>query len=355
MNRALALAALASLVLTEGPLATDYSAKRDLRVETSTDLDLKTTDMEMLVDGNPVDSPWGGGGMEVHRREVHTDRVLERADGKPKRVLRRFGDVSSKGTMTFGDQDRSFESECPLGNSAIEIAVGDNGDVKVTEAEGSSLPDEALEGHEPGLALDAFLPQDEVEEGKSWDLEPDQVKRALGLNVEAALYPPPARDDDDSGGGGGPGGRGRGRGPSGGSELGLLKTAEWEGKATLTSAKEDVDGRNCAVIEIKLEASGDLPEPQFGGGRDRGDHMPEGRLALERSGAALDNDYDVVLEGKLLYDHDEKLPVSLELEGSLTTHRHFEHDMRDRHMEMTSTREGELTYKVEVSAAKQEE
>ena len=134
-----------------------------------------------------------------------------------------------------------------------------------------------------------------------------------------------------------------------------MKTAEWEGKATLTSAKEDVDGRNCAVIEIKLEASGDLPEPQFGGGRDRGDHMPEGRLALERSGAALDNDYDVVLEGKLLYDHDEKLPVSLELEGSLTTHRHFEHDMRDRHMEMTSTREGELTYKVEVSAAKQEE
>src|SRR5258706_3378802 len=92
----------------------------------------------------------------------------------------------------------------------------------------------------------------------------------------------------------------------------LMQMAEWKGKAKLVSTDKDVDGKTCAVIELKLGAAGDLAEPEVGGGR-RGDRSFE--LAFGAIPAAR-NSYEISLEGKLVFAIKEKRPVSLELEGT---------------------------------------
>ena len=340
MSRFLALAAVALFGLSDEKLSTQYAAERAFRVEATTTLKMETTASRFERDGEPVDRGGrGGGGVEMTRHVVLVDRVLAADEGRPTKVRRAFEEVEATTSVNFGGESRELESDCPLSGTVIELTA-DGDDVEVEAVEGSP-PGEALEGHRPRLALDALLPEREIAVGRSWTLENEAIRRALGLDVSKALFPPPAPTEDE---GGGRGGRGGGRGMRSGGDGRLLEQAEGEGKATLVALDDEHEGQACARIEIEIRAAGDLPEPQsggFGGGRG-GAFQPEG-------GAPRENTYEIRLEGKLLFATAERIPVLLELEGQARHETKTERTVRDSTIYMETTREGALEHRVTVS------
>lgn len=350
--------ASAAVALAAGQaLSTDYAQPRTLRIETTTNFSMETTAFSMERDGEPVDnSRFGGGGSSTEERHVvQIDEVLESKEGAPTHVRRTFEALSAKGTSTRGENEAEFETECPLAEVTLDLVVDEGGDVVITVAEGTEPDDEALlEGHELALDLDALLPDGEVEVGDEWELDSDKVRRALGTHVQAALFPRPQRQEGEGGSGEGErGGRGRGGfGSRSGSAARLLGLGEWKGKATLASLSADHEGAACAEIAFELECEGEMPEPEFGGGRGGRGGFYELALAagFAPSGARFENEFSIDLEGRLLFALEEKRPALLEFEGSLETDSTMEREGRDGgSMRISTSQAGKFTHVVTIA------
>jgi len=320
-------------------LATEYKTERALRTEIDVSLKMETTEMRIERDGEPVDAPGGGMSTETVHKEVHVDTVVEVKEGRPTKVHRNFETLSGKVSRSFGEGSSEREIECPLDGVTLEIKRGADGKVEVVATEGKGVDDKVLEGHVPENFLDGLLPEGDVEVDASWDLEPEAIQRALRADVSQALYPRPEREE---GGGGGERPRRGMRG--GGADVNLFQHAEWKGKAKLVSTDTQVDGKECAVVELKLEASGDLPEPEFGGWRgDRSLEPAFGALPAAR------NTYDISLEGKLQFAIKDKCPLSLDLDGSAKTETNREVTREEHTMKFHVVLEGSVSYKVAVA------
>lgn len=349
-------AGLVGLGVVGAELSTDYTRARALRIETTTRLELETTSFEMLRDGEPVDSPFGGGDMsfELERKLVHVDEVLEHDAGRPTHVRRAFETVAADSSMQFGDQYRDDHHDGPLAGVTLEITLQDGGPVAEV-VEGDAPDDETvLEGHALVLALDALLPDGPIDPGASWELESEALIRALGIDLESALFAAPPAEEAPEGEG-----RGRGRGGRGfGGGTGFLSHTEWEGQASLDEATEDYEGLACQVIALKVEGSGEMPEGEFGaGGGGRGRERSPwrgwtgGLEHLEPLGSALfDNHHEIELEGRLLFCADEGRPVLLELEGTVRTESRTERSRGESTMTMASTREGSFEVRTVITS-----
>jgi hypothetical protein len=324
-------------------LSTQYKADRALRMEIDSSLKLETTTMEMERDGQPVEGMGGGMSSETTHKEIHVDKVVEAKDGKPTKVHRSFEKVGGKSSRSMGENSNDTDIESPFDGVTLEIKRGEGDKIDVTAVEGKAPDAKAFENHLPENFLDGLLPEGEQKADATWDLDSAAIKRALRLDVTKSLYPPPERDESGGGGQGGGGGRRRGGRMGGGPDV--MQLAEWKGKAKLLSTDKDVDGKTCAVIELKLTASGDLPEPEMGGGR-RGDRSFELNFGAN---PAAKNAYDISLEGKLVFAIKEKRPVSLELEGTTKMEMQRESKRDDHTMKFHSVLEGTVSYKVAVS------
>lgn len=335
-------ASLGALILSGQSLSTDYGRQRTLRIEAETAVGLETTSFEMLVDGEPVDRPFGGGGVEEQRHVVLLDGYEESADGEPTRVRRTFETVESESRASFGENERTQSSQGPLAGVVLRLTRDEDGDVEAEVVEGDEPDAALLEGQVLTLCLDALLPAGEVEEDESWDLDADTVRRALALALDPKLFPPPAENAPVEAGERRGGGRGGFGGRGGGSAFRLLQDAEWEGTATLEATDEDHEGEACSAIAIEIEASGDMPEPR--GGR-------RGGFSVEpaESAPAVDSTFTVEITGRLLFANEARRPVLLELSGELSTERENEFERGDRTMTMHVTQEGTFTHTVLVS------
>ncbi len=338
-----AVLAGALLVAAAADLETDYTRDRALRIESTSTYSMETTDFSMEVNGEPMDRTWGGGGgSETLKRVVTIDRVLAHDEGRPTRVRRAFELVAMETVLAFGEEDREIETEGPLAEVTLEIDVNEDGDIEIEVVEGDEPDQEAaLEGHRPALALDALLPEDDVSEGDSWDLERDAILRAIGLDLEGALFPRPEPEEgEEEGRGGGRRGRWGGRGAGGNR---LLLEAEWEGTAVVISDDEEVEGQSCVVIELEIEASGELEEQERTG--RRGGFS----LGAPLPSVLVGTTYEIELEGRLAWSLEEGRPVLLELEGSVTTERLVEREGRGGAMRISTTQEGTLEVLIAVT------
>jgi len=221
-------------------LSTDYSRVRVLRTTSELELDLETTSMEMLIDGEPAEGRGpGGGGSSLVRRAVLVEHVLEGGADGPRHVRRTFESLHDESTFSFGEDERTNESDYPLAGVTLEMTRDDQGEVKIELSEGAEPDDGALlEGHDPALALDSLLPEGAVEVDATWKLDHDQILRALATALDQRLFPQAPPGDFGRERGGERGQRERrgpgGRGPGGGRNLGLL---EWEGKGHTVRAR----------------------------------------------------------------------------------------------------------------------
>ena len=337
-----ATGALGGAALAGSTLATDYSADRTLRIESTVAMETEST-TEMERDGEPVDRGFGRGqSTTMTRTVVHFDKVLEHADGRPTKVERTFDDVSIAGVASFGENERELDRQSPLSAVTLELTLED-GEVEVEVTDGTE-PDaeQALQGHRLELALDALLPDGEVEADSSWELDGEQVARALGADLERALFPPVPREGGEGRGGRGGGRGGRGMRGGGGNNLGgMFAEAEWDAKATVVSLEADHDGALCVEVELELEGEGELPEQEFGGGR--GGRGGGGRLsAPELADAALravENSFSIELEGRMLFSVEEKRPVLLEVEGQISSDSIREFERENTSMVISTSRE----------------
>lgn len=348
MHRFIIPTAALTLFAVDG-LSTDYTAERTLRIVSETQASVETTDFSFERDGEPQDSGgrgFGGGGSELSREIVQLDTVMAHEDGQPTKVKREFDTVES--TTSRGGRDgetRETEADSPMDGETLILSLDDEGDV-VAELESGDDPDEGsmLIGHSLTLALDALLPEDDVDSGDSWEIDKDALLRALSMDVESALFPRRAPEGGGEGRGGRGGGRGGfGGGRGGGSPVAFFNDADWEGKGTYTGSTEEIEGLECAVIELEFEAEGDLPERQFG-------RAPrEFFFGYGSSSTVLESTYEVTLEGKLYFSLEEKRPVKLELEGEFTLETDREFERQGSTMSMSTTQEGEYEYTVTVT------
>jgi len=336
------LVALTALLLPLGAeLSTDYTAKRTLRVETDTEFSMETTEFFVEMDGEQQPGR-GGGGMssEESRSVVTLDTVMASEDGAPTMVRRVFDSIESSGTMMFGENEREIEHETPLVGLTLEITEEN---VKVVD--GDEPDDEAvLEGHLMGLALDAFLPEDEIEVGDSWSIDGDQLLSAFSMDLEAALFVRPERGGE--GGRGERGGRRGGRGRrGGGSPSALFREGKWTATATLESLDEEHESGTCAKISLEMACTGELPEPERGGGGRRERSVTMGASSMR----PVENSFEVKLEGALYFLIKEQMPVLLEIEGTLATERTIERSTERGDFFMYNAQEGDFKHTVSIS------
>ncbi len=354
MFRPVLLAAAVLPFASNVKLSTDYGSERGLRIETNSTMKFETTHMEMTRDGEPVDRPGGGGDATVEstRKIVQIDHWKAHDGGKLTKVERTFEDIDAKTTVNFGGDSRDMAQDSPLKGVTLSLEKNEKGEVEAKVVSGDKpKQDEALEGHQLELDLDALLPGDDRAAKASWDLEDAAIKRAFGMNIQKAMFPP-SDAKDDTGGGGGGGGRGgrRGgmRGGPGGQSGRLLEIAEFSGKATLSSEEEEKDGVKCAVIDLVINAKGDMPEPKFNGPR-RGEREFD-PLAIAPY-VFFASTYSIKLEGKLWFDRTAKHPMALEMEGSARIETDSDRDFGQSKMHIKSTQEGELKYTVGIKKA----
>ena len=331
-------------------LDTDYAQERAFRIETETVISMETTHFEVERDGEPMNfGGGGGGGTEESMTSVVIDTVLEHEGGKPMRVQRVFEELAADLSMSMRGETMDMESDCPLSGCSLEITVDEDGETSAEIVDGDEPDDDTmLEGHHAALALDALLPSEDVEEGDSWTLEPQAVRRALGVDLRRKLFPRPR---PEGGGGGGEergrGGRrgGRSRAGGGGSVFAL---AEWEGEATLSSMEDEYDDMPCALIELTFSAAGDMPEPEP---RERGEGRRGRMPVMTRAAAPLfESGYEIEIKGRLYVSLEENRPVAAEFEGSMLTDQRTERERGESVMVMSMTREGTYERTVTVSA-----
>ncbi|MEM7309222.1 MAG: hypothetical protein AAF682_21235 [Planctomycetota bacterium] len=346
MNALGPLSALPLALLPAGEASTDYSAERSLHIVAETTLELEVVAFSLERDGEPVNRS-GGTGTSLEERTVEqTFRVLEHEDGTPQRVQRVFDTVAQTSTSESDGETSETESDGPLAGLTLELEA-DEGDVTATVVEGSEPSSDAiLEGHSLTLALDALLPEGEVAEDDSWELETDAVMHALGLDLEDALFPRPERDESATTGRGGRRGGGGGGG-SRGSAMRNLLGVEWEGTATWKGETE-YDGQACHAIELEIEGEGEMDPPGFSGGRRGRDRAP-GALGTPGSARVVENTISCELEGRLLFSVDSGYPLLLSLEGSVSILRENEMQRGGGPMTVRSEREGAFEHRVVVS------
>ena len=338
MRSLMTCAALATLLTGGVQLETEYKAGVARKLSIESTVRLETTVSETERDGEKQPSR-AGMKTETHREEVHVDQVLEAEDGKPTRVRRHFVELGGTSAMEGGEMSRETELESPWGGVTLELTASKDGvDVEVvdgTEPDGEGV----LEGHVLEMFLDGLVPGESVEEGQSWDLDSTAILRALRIDVQRKLYPPPSRSEGEGGGRGG--GRRGGRG--GGGDPGLSES-EWKGSAKLAGGEEK-GGVECAVVELELETSGERTFEGFGGGRGR----------LLAPPVENKTSWSTRLKGKLWFDAKAKRPVALELEGAIKQETRMEFEGEGRSMKSYSVREGSMEFSVAIEDAPAEE
>ncbi|HPF15171.1 MAG TPA: hypothetical protein PLJ12_12955, partial [Planctomycetota bacterium] len=299
----------------------------------------------------PMDRPGRGmGDINVKTHQAHMDDFLTVTDGVPTHVKRTFGALSASRETEEGEVEMPKNPAMPAEGLVVDIQVQEDGSQKITVDEGEAPDNEKFLEHQPlEFALDGLLPPEAVEVDAKWELDNEVIRRALG-DLMPAPGPRPegegrGRRRDDSARQDGPP-RGR-RGMGGGGNIGrFLQEAEWTGEATLISIDKEYEGEVCAVIEIKLEAEGDLPENPMGGrGKRGGDRMVNPATAT--ASAPIEGDASVEVKGKLYFSMKNHHPVALKLEGKLETSESNTSERGERTISMHVEREG--TFQVEYS------
>ncbi|MDF1799023.1 MAG: hypothetical protein P1V81_07600 [Planctomycetota bacterium] len=316
----------------------------------------EVTNFEMIRDGEPVDmgDRMMGGPSALSRWVTLTEHVAEVEDGAPSVVRRAFERLESENFRIRRDEEVVDSSNGPLEGVTLELTRED-GDVVAEVVEGSSPDDDALlEGFSMDLGLAALLPTEAVEPGATWEPEAGALLRALGMDVEQNLFPRVTPGATEGGRGGGRGGARGGGG--GGAPIGdLFRDGEWELEATLASEQEDYDGQACYVIELTGSGETDIPDrerPQ-GGGRPGGGDAPLAFVQPELS--LLAGTATMELEGKLYFSAEEGRVVHLDVTCEVVIESETSRESERGSMQTSSTTEGSLTLKVDVTEVAEEE
>jgi hypothetical protein len=229
---------------------------------------------------------------------VVTDELASVSDGRPTRIVRSIDEA--RGTRTFEGPEGSDDLETvSLLQEESVVFTWDADSEEYTAAwadEESDLGEHYLDTMHADLDLDFFLPEGEVSEGDSWEVDAADYTAIAFMSVHFGLDENEDADEEQAE-----------------SLRAMLADLEdsYAGTFTCTyqGAREEDDGTTVAVIAIEGEV-GTVREETF---EPDLEGAPEG-LTLE---ITKGSSYDVAYEGELLWNLEAGHMVSLELEGEM--------------------------------------
>jgi len=306
-------------------------------------------DMSMSMNGQEMD-PSQMGEMEVEARTttniVVTDEVTAVSGGRPTKLKRTFDSLASETATSashamMGDMSTDVSSKSELEGATVVFTWSDDaGDYQLAFDEGSSGDDDLLAGLIEDMDLRAFLPDGEVEEGATWELEPESMR---GIIAPGGALKLEAEEGSEM-----PMGMGQSRQPTPDEALGEIDgevSAEFAGY-------EEVDGVRVALIRLKYDVSSSKDMTEWM--QETMENM-ETPMPVEMDVESFDMELAYSGEGELRWNVEKGIAHSLSLSGEqrniIDTAMSLQ--MGDQTMEMENSMEmgGEFTFTLSVEAA----
>jgi hypothetical protein len=298
-------------------LASDWSGQRiafqpkagaTLSKTLELEVDQELEEMKVLVGGQDMSAMMPEFEMTMkHRRKlVFVDTYHAVGEKGPERLERTFEVISagihSSGSTPMGEQENDTTLESELEGLKV-VFTHEDGEYQVAFAEGTEGDEDLLEGLEEDFDLRGFLPKDEVEEGASWSLDGEAIKRLLVPAGDLKLRPVEGSEAAQM----------PGMDSMNYSPVDLLDEVEGELEATFTGTRKEGDAR-VAVVRLVLDFSSakDLTEMTQAATSAVGDQM-----GATMTVDSCDGEMEYEAEGELLWNLDTGLVQGLTLSGEL--------------------------------------
>jgi len=302
-GQGIAFAPSEGLVLTKHFLQTDTSSLSDMSVSINgNEQDPSMTQMEQDVENT----------IEVSL----IDEYGPLSGGRPARLKRTYEKISSHTDMTISAAMMPEPTEVTsVGESELEGEVvlfkwnDEDGEYTRTFAEDNGSDVALLDGLTEDTDLRGLLPTEEVEEGDTWEVDPDVLVGVMAFGGDLKLD----AETETTGGMGGMGG-GSNAMPSPGDFL-----QDLEGTVTATfNGMRDEDGARVAVIQLTVSVSAANDMTDFFEEAAADAEMPEG-MDMEMSYNGVDIEFTFDGEGLVLWDVAAGHLRSFEMSGDVTT------------------------------------
>jgi len=237
-----------------------------------------------------------------------TDTYLALGEGQPAKLQRKFDELSNStevamSNQMMGDMDQEMEGVSDLeGLTVVFTWDDDESDYTVEFAEDSDGDDELLDGLVESLDLRGLLPDGEVKEGESWDVEPEVLLEvfAPGGSVKIA---PEELDQMMSMNAPTP------------SPYEMLGDFEGDVTAVFEGVREEGDVR-VAVINLNIDVSSAKDMTEFMEEMMSAMEMPEG-MEIEMDIESMDMEFAIEGEATLLWNLESGLLYGFQLEGEV--------------------------------------
>ena len=273
--------------------------------------ELALESMQMIVDGQEMPGP----GIDMEQEmttelEIVLHDTIEEVDGdRASKLGRTYEKLSSRNSFYMtdpmgGEEDHEGTMTSDLeGHTLVFTSV--DGEYEASFAEGEAADEELLEGLIALIDLDEFLPEDPVDEGDQWKVDPEVIFALSMPGGDLHLRP---EDGDDSGH------------LQGGGEAGLPEDdAETDGEvvAKYLGIREE-DGLRLAAIEITVDVSlsVDLTESLQAMDEHLPEDLPDDMVMPEIESA--EQETSRTGEGLLLWNVEKGRLHSLELSCNVT-------------------------------------
>ena len=269
--------------------------------------------------GDPQEPDIDEAPVRSHVETIVVRDVYEGSEGgRPTGLERTFEELSVSREITPpGGDTQEFDMISDLAETTVRFRWDEEEEAFVAEAVDEEVDEELLAGLDEDMSLRGFLPDEEVEEGDSWEVDAAAYGRLMWPGGELGFYDVDGERSEER------------------EDLGLQlrDSLEAEISATLASI-EDRDGTRVAVIELEIEA-------EASGSMER-----ELENATENHTVILERE----LEGTLVWDLEAGVLVSLDLEGDAheinRMEAEFEQGGESHTFEQEGVYEGTVSYSV---------
>ncbi len=255
----------------------------------------RTVEQEIVLDLDTDLSSETPDGLEVQLKINSSlefaDTFVETEAGRFNKLSRTYNKLQTNFVqyvaMQGEGEEQSFDSGSELEGATVVFSWNADDEEYDRELTEGDIDDDLLNELESDLDLAGFLPEEEVEEDDSWDIDIETFKLLLDPGREVGITAPGSEDDEDE------------------DEESFLDTLEGDVTATFGGLRED-DDMTFAVINIEAEVTGtessetDIP-------------LPDDTTLLQTE----DVEYTLELEGEILWSLENNMIAKATLSGDL--------------------------------------
>jgi hypothetical protein len=327
---ALALASFAS-----GPDEVRYAPEKGLKVtrtcETSVEFELESE--SVTVDGEERPAPGKpSGSLSSEEKFVVSDELVAVGSGRPEKLARTFDELHQQHTVSGTGPDGEVMEQtqkltCDLeGKRVVFTWNADDERFDVQAAADQELDAELLEGLDEDMDLRAFLPDEPVAKGDSWDVEPAAFHAVLWPGGRLPFHDADKHEPDEIE-----------------HELNAALYASLDGDAKVTYAgQREEDGVKVFVLHVKADLS------------RTGESLPSSAYTSEHGGAPgakVTLAFTTQAEGDLLWSVEHAHLISLTLVGQAAVTQGLSYEVRGQSVEYVKKFSGTTRYSFAVERA----